>query len=115
MCFKNVNLFHVPRFLSRAFKIQSLFVGNPFYDVAKYVVGFSDADVRRELEIDLVEDYYAHLKEGVEKKGGKLDFGIEQVCGNLSHTELLTVQRSPAIVPYQACLKPNKNCKSQKV
>ncbi|KAH7678429.1 hypothetical protein AAVH_41672 [Aphelenchoides avenae] len=59
---------------------QSSLLGNPFYDIAKLVVAFSDADVRREVEPRLVQEYYEHLKNGVEKRGGKeLQFGLEQL------------------------------------
>ncbi|KAH7717274.1 Protein C04F6.7 [Aphelenchoides avenae] len=59
---------------------QVAFKGNPFYDIAKLVVCFSDADVRRDVEANLVEDYFEHLKKGVENKGGKkLGFRLEQL------------------------------------
>ncbi|KAH7717280.1 calcium/calmodulin-dependent protein kinase type 1 [Aphelenchoides avenae] len=62
------------------FDWQFAFKGNPFYDIAKLVVAFSDADVRREVEPRLVQEYYEHLKNGVEKRGGKeLQFGLEQL------------------------------------
>ncbi|KAH7717277.1 calcium/calmodulin-dependent protein kinase type 1 [Aphelenchoides avenae] len=75
---------------------QVAFKGNPFYDIARIVVSFSDAEVRREVEADLVEDYYEHLKKGLEKRGGKkLGFGLEQLREayelSKAHSAMMTI------------------------
>jgi hypothetical protein len=50
-------------------------------DIAKIVVAFSDAEVRRDVEESLLDEYYAHLKKGIEERGRKveLSFGIEEL------------------------------------
>lgn len=75
---------------------QVAFKGNPFYDIARIVVSFADAEVRREVEADLMEDYYEHLKKGLEKRGGKkLDFGLEQLREayelSKAHSAMMTI------------------------
>ncbi|KAH7694023.1 hypothetical protein AAVH_38935, partial [Aphelenchoides avenae] len=53
---------------------------NPMYDIGRFMMAFVDAEVRRELDTTLAEEYYEHLKTLVEKRGGKpLEFGVEQV------------------------------------
>lgn len=47
------------------------------------MMNFVDAEVRRELDATLVEEYYGHLQSAVAKSGGKLTFVPEQV--NLPH------------------------------
>lgn len=48
-------------------------------DISRILYTFSDADVRKEVEETLVEDYYMHLKEAMEKAGRSPDFTVEQV------------------------------------
>lgn len=49
------------------------------FDVARIICGCCDADVRREEERALVEDYYARLVKLMAKKARSVDFGMEQV------------------------------------
>ncbi|KAH7696986.1 hypothetical protein AAVH_35935 [Aphelenchoides avenae] len=61
------------------FDWQLAFKGNPMVDISRILYTFSDADVRKEVEETLVEDYYMHLKEAMEKAGRSPDFTVEQL------------------------------------
>lgn len=54
-------------------------LGNPMVDICRILYTFCDPEVRREVEETLVEDYYKHLKEDMQKAGRSLDFTMEQV------------------------------------
>jgi hypothetical protein len=63
-------------------KIFVFFVGNPFFDFCRFLVISGDAEVRREIQEHLVEDFYAMLKrEYKEQSNGRvnLNFTLEQV------------------------------------
>lgn len=48
------------------------------FDIVRVLYGYSDAEVRREVEQSIVEDYYAMLKEELTKRGRTVDFSLEQ-------------------------------------
>lgn len=49
------------------------------FDVARIICGCCDADVRRETERTLVEDYYSLLVELMAEKARPVHFGVKQV------------------------------------
>ncbi|KAH7708621.1 Protein C04F6.7 [Aphelenchoides avenae] len=61
------------------FDWQVAFKGNPMVDICRILYTFCDPEVRREVEETLVEDYYKHLKEDMQKAGRSLDFTMEQL------------------------------------
>lgn len=68
--------------LLRGLKLHTS-LANPFADISRLMMNFVDAEVRRELDASLVEEYYGHLQSAVAKSGLKLSFGPEQV--NMRH------------------------------
>lgn len=54
------------------------------FDVARILYSFCDADVRREAELTLVEDYFKMLSDAMANEGRKLDFTVEQVPCSIS-------------------------------
>ncbi|KAH7710505.1 calcium/calmodulin-dependent protein kinase type 1 [Aphelenchoides avenae] len=51
------------------YDFQFAFRGNPMYDIGKIMMAFVDADVRRELDDDLSQEYYNSLKAALERLG----------------------------------------------
>ncbi|KAH7705810.1 Protein C04F6.7 [Aphelenchoides avenae] len=51
--------------------------GNPMIDMARVLTICCDAEVRREAEHTALELYYRVLKDGLEKEGQKLHYGLE--------------------------------------
>ncbi|KAH7712396.1 Protein C04F6.7 [Aphelenchoides avenae] len=58
---------------------QIAFAGNQFFDIVRILCAYCDAEVRREAELTLVDDYYATLVEHLQKDGRTVDFGLEQL------------------------------------
>lgn len=56
--------------------------GNQFFDIVRIMCAYCDAEVRREAELTLVDDYYATLMEHMLKDGRTVDFRVEQVVAN---------------------------------
>lgn len=61
--------------------------GNQFFDIARAVYGFTDAEVRREVEETIVNDYFEVLKDEMTKRGRSLDFGLDAVT-SFKHGEV---------------------------
>lgn len=50
------------------------------FDIVRVLYGYSDAEVRREVELSVLEDYYAILTDELSKRGRIVDFSLEQVA-----------------------------------
>jgi hypothetical protein len=60
--------------------------GNPFFDICRFLVLAADAEIRREIQSNLVKDFYKILEEEYkEQSNGRLkpNFTMEQVSNNL--------------------------------
>ncbi|KAH7687798.1 calcium/calmodulin-dependent protein kinase type 1 [Aphelenchoides avenae] len=55
---------------------QIAFKGNQFFDIVRAVYGFADAEVRREVEETIVDDYFKLLTSEMAIRGRSLDFGL---------------------------------------
>lgn len=55
------------------------FSGNQFFDIARNIYGFADAEARREAEESLLEDYYEVYKDGLSMEGRPVAAELEEV------------------------------------
>lgn len=64
------------------------------FDIARVICGFCDPDVRRELELTVVESYFELLRGEMKKQGRALCFGLEVVSMLLQKETQLRVVSS---------------------
>ena len=53
--------------------------GNQFFDIARNIYGFADAEARREAEKTLLEDYYEVYKDGLSMEGRSVAAELAEV------------------------------------
>lgn len=58
--------------------LSSLTLGNQLHDIARILYMFCDAEVRREAEHTLIEDYFKTLVEHTKNNGQIVEFGTGQ-------------------------------------
>ncbi|KAH7701185.1 Protein C04F6.7 [Aphelenchoides avenae] len=58
---------------------QIAFKGNPMHDICRILYPFCDAEVRRDVETTIVEEYYDRLATESRKKGLTVSFNVEKL------------------------------------